>query len=1166
MMHMRDKIRLTMLSLFVLISQSAVAQQQRSQPLSGILKEVGKTYNVRFAYEFSILENKSSTFDLAAHRQLPLDELLKQLLYPQKLVFIYVKRGHYAIVPDNRREPAAPAGKTQPAEPASYDVSGTVTGDGGAPVVGATISVPGTTLGAVTDDDGQFRLRLPMPVAKLHVSCLGYLPQDVLPGYRDRIAIVLQSNVKMLEQVEVSTGYQTLPKDRQTGAFGQLTAKDLQQKPVPNIIDRLEGMVSGVLVDVRNTDAMLSASGSSRIGMSIRGRNTISNPSTSPLVVIDGFSTELDLRAINPDDIERITFLKDAAAASIWGVRAANGVVVIETRKGSYHKAPIVNLSTVLSVAGRPRLSYRPILNSTEYLDFEQEMIDKKQLTDPLSQRNPFMISEGMEIMFQQLRGKITPAEKEAALAQLRARDYSDQYQKYFLQNPANQQYNLSVSGGENAIRYFLSSSYAKELPIAKGNSADRWTVNLQTTAKFLKRFTLTAGLNAASVKQENNGYGLSPLTPGSGTVLPYARFVDANGQPVRESRAFYYSKLDELESKGYLPWRFSYLDEMANMDNVTRDHTYRFNGALDIDLIKGLKATIMGMQEKGFVKTRNYYNEASYTVRNTINNATSIQAGTGKLVYGIPKGAILNQQDNELSHYNLRGQLTLNRTFGTRHRVDAVAGSEIRQYLMTTFSDRKYGFNDQDLTFQAVNYDLEYFTAVYSNRTKVAVPSTLTYDRNRYLSYYGNASYTYVGKYTLSGSARLDDSNLFGASRKYRSTPLWSAGMAWRVSEEAWMKNNWLDKLQLRATYGLNGNVDRSTSPYLIANVLRDNINDLSYATIRNPENPYLRWEKTATLNIGTDFAMWDGKFGGSVDVYFKKNTDLLGPATLNPTLGFGTATINTAAMKGRGVDVTLFGTLIAQRNWGWNTMLTFAWNKNEVTSADRQLDNVSYYLSGQAIRGKPMNYLYSYRFGGLDNEGQPLIYDDKHALVNTTVTVTNPAALAYSGVTVPPYFGGWTNTFHWKGLELSSLITYKLGHVFRRTSAGNYSNYISQKILHADVSERWKKPGDEQFTDVPGIPVFNGRNNPARYLSSDKLIESGSHARLREVTLSYNVPVPAYVKNVLRTLQVSVQGRNLALWTKNKQGIDPDFIPSDNATVLPPAKSFIFSLRAGF
>lgn len=1156
-------IQAVTMACLLMAGSQRLAAQARNMPVTAALKQITKSFGTSFVFENSLLEDISVSFDPATLSGKSVEAALKELLYPKGLIFLFVNDNTYTIIRDVRKKNPPVGMVVGTVDQKAF--SGTVTDENNRPLPGVTVKNLSNKEGALTDGNGYYSLKHANVGDMLVFTFIGYKTQQQLVSNSSRLTVSMAPDNIQLSTVEVSTGYQTIAKERATGSFSQIKDQDMEKKVTMNVADKMEGLVSGLLVTANPPDA--SGRPTTKTSLTLRGRNTL-RAQQDPLIVIDGFPYEGDLAMLNPEDISRITFLKDAAAASIWGVRAANGVVVIEMKKGR-NQGRQINFSTNYTIGGRPDLGYRPVANSADYLNFEQEAVNKSLLPDPTGRTLP-ATSAGADIFFRYKRGEITAAQRDALVAQLASYDFKSQYNKYLLQQQQIKQYNLSVSGGNEVAKYFISGSFSDELPVAKGNRNQRVTLNSGNTFQLTKKLEANVGFMIVMTTNKNNGPGLRPLEPGTSTLLPYDRIVDDNGAPMQYARAFNRRTLDSLEKMGYQPWKYNYIDELANADNTSRSNLYRFNGGFNYKIMPGLSAAISGLYEKSFSRTRNYYNPNTYTSRNTVNNATSVQAG--KLVYGLPRGGILDFSNAEMEHYDVRGQLNFNKSLGANHRIDAVGGGEIRQVWATGASSRLYGYDDQTLTSSLVNYDTYYKTAVTNYQNKPSNPNSLSDARDRYLSWYTNANYTYKEKYVLSGSARLDDSNLFGASKEYRATPLWSIGGMWKLGEENFLHIPVMNRLNIRATYGVNGNVDKTTSPYLIAAIPSSigYYNGLPYANISNPANPLLRWEKTKTLNFGLDASFWNSRLEMSIDAYFKRCYDLLGPAEFNPTYGFTTLIVNTAKVDNRGIDLNLSADIIRTKAFSWKSILNLGYNVNKVASSNLQRELVTYYVNSGAgsnpVKGKPIEAVYSYRFGGLDSVGRPTVLSGggKRMLSEDDISA-DLSTITYSGSTVPKYFGGWTNTFRYKQLELTALVTFKLGYIFRRPSV-SYFSYSTQKSIHKDVALRWRQPGDESKTIVPVMPSTGVNYSDQWYTLSDQLIESGSHIRLREISLSYDLPQQLLRRIHLQRLSLLAYGRNLALWTKNKEGIDPDYIPSAYYSMLPPARSFAIGLRTTF
>lgn len=1143
------------------VSASSKAQKitlsEKNTPLVKVFDRISAQSGLEFLVSTSIL-NSSKPVTLSV-KNMELKDVLEKLFDGQPLKY---KIENKSVVVSNKI-PSLLDGLI--ARFQQIDVYGTVFDEGQNVLPGATIKIKGTAKSLITGSDGVFTFSQVDDDIVLVISYIGYKTQEVLvKGKKMPLRIVLLAARSELEEVNVSysTGYQSIPKERATGSYSIITAEELGKKTAPGLLERLEGTTSGLLINVGTPDMSLTTN---RDNFTIRGTSTI-NSEKKPLVVLDGFPTELDLVNINPDNVESITVLKDAAAASIWGVRAANGVVVIVSKKGTYSNSPRVDYSSNFTFTGRPRLDYRKVLNASQYLEYEKEMVDKGLLPAQKSAMSlyPQPLTPGADLALQLKRGTITQQQYTAEVQRLSQFNVNDQYQQYLLQSPFAQQHNVSISGGSSITRNYLSAAYSDERTNSKGDYNSRLVVSFSNETKITPKLTFSAETFVTLLKQQNNGIGLRANQPGINTLLPYDQLVNANGNGVDFAYKTNARTLDSLQTKGYLPWKYNYLDELSNADNSNRSVAYRLKGGLNYKIISWLSADLKYMTERSFTKTRNFYNQNTYTARDMINRYTT----TDTHVRGIPLGGILNLNDAEQNNYNMRGQVNFNPDFKSAGRLDAIFGAELRQTLSSGYGNQIYGYDDRLLSSTAVNFFQIYKTA--DGNVRIPYPQGIANRKDRYASVFGNFTYTYQNRYSLSGSFRKDDSNLFGAAKEFRTVPLWSLGGMWRANEEDFLiDSKWLSKLNFRVTIGYNGNLNKETSPYLIMQQSGTNpINTDPYASIANPANPQLRWERVRTFNIGTDFSLFNYVVNGTVDTYWRKSLDLLGRVEIDPTYGFTSLRANQLEMTGRGVDIELNAKVIHTKAFSWTPSLSVSFNKNEVTKAYFQQETTSYYTNANnPIQGKQLGSLYTYRFAGLNQNGNAMMYNGKGEKILADLNTFDQKdidAVAYQGNTIPPYFGGLSNTFRYKDFELYTLFTFKVGHKFMRPTTDQIFQLPYTRIAHSDLANRWKVPGDEFKTNVPAIdPLHTGSYN---YINSDYFVEDASYARFRDISLAYNIPVKQMNWKAFKAINVSVTGRNLAIWTANKKGIDPDYLDALNSSVLPPSKSFVFSVKAAF
>ncbi|MBE7178310.1 MAG: SusC/RagA family TonB-linked outer membrane protein, partial [Mucilaginibacter polytrichastri] len=488
--------------------------------------------------------------------------------------------------------------------------------------------------------------------------------------------------------------------------------------------------------------------------------------------------------------------------------------------------------------------------------------------------------------------------------------------------------------------------------------------------------------------------------------------------------------------------------------------------------------------------------------------------------------------------------------------QVTAIGGYEVRSLGTVANSYRLYGYDpDKSTVAPLVDYITQY--PLLSNPTQqVPVPNTtgIRQTSDRFLSYYGNAAYTYNNRYTVSASARHDAANLFGVDANQRGTPLWSAGGSWTASNEAFYHLRWLTLLKLRATYGYNGNISRlATAATTLSYGLTATTSALA-ARVKSPPNRSLQWEQVGMLNLGLDFATKQNMVRGSVEYYHKRATHLLGQAPIDPTLGVSLSYTggptyyygNVGDMAGSGVDA-LVTTLNTGGRVVWTTDWVFSYAKTKVTGYDLPTGyGINYLNTGNInpVKGKPLFALYSYAWGGLNpatGAARGMLNGKESEDYATLLSATPLDSMVYNGPAQPTVFGSVRNTVQWKGLSLSFNISYKLGYYFRRTSVNYYTLYASW-TGSGDYAKRWQQPGDEAHTSVPARLYPADGQADGFYQYSSVLVERGDHVRLEGITLSYDLDKGKLPRLPVSHLRVYAYAGNLGvLWTDNKEHIDP-------------------------
>lgn len=1182
------KSKLLMLFIFLLVCSGGYAQRKVS--LGQALNEVTRIYGTKFSYEEGLLRDAQVNAELLPkNKNTPVESVLKEILYPSGFLFLYVQRDYYTIIRDSRAKDDGEGNRYWKV------ITGTVKDSNGKPLVGVTVLPDGVGVrsGVSTSSDGRYTLRLTLPAQALTFSSVGLQPQRRVIGNDTQIDVSMGQVINQLEEVEVlSMGYTKLPKDRATGSFGSISSEQINETPAINIMERIQGLVPGMYVDPKNNT------------IQIRGINSFGMGSTKdPLIVIDGFPmAEVEdnrfrlaeknnlqggsgavLPQLNPNDIESITVLKDAAAASIWGAKAANGVIVIETKKG--RNAPtVVNFSSTLSVSSPANLNRLDRMSTSQYIDLERELFNKNMINDNIDFWGPFNtnapLTESLEWMFKVKRGSATEIERDAALDKLAAVDNRSQIRDYLLQNATSQQYSMSFSGGSNKTSYFLSGNYSKDIPVFRANKGETMTLTSNlTNSLFNDRVKVETGINYNYGTSLSNTAAINALSsnPQMGALLPYDLLKNESGENIKKYLRYRPEVMQEFERQGYLDWAYSPLEELESSNYNDQSHRLRMHLNLNTKLTSWANLSVMGQLQRVLENAESIDYVDSYTMRNNINYGTTVNS-SGNLVYNYPMGGSLRTRNYNGSQYMVRTQLNIDETFGLQdqYALAFIGGAEIKQNDYRSSGGNFIGFDPLTYVNSVFTPSGRYDT-VDGWGTTFPANGVVAKNKTRALSYYSNASFSaFRSKYVISGSVRFDDFTVVGASREQRAKPLWSVGGKWDAKQEAFLKDAaWADALGLRVTYGVNGTLPIGIGSVVVITTSQDNQTGEGTATISYPANNQISWEKVKTFNIGLDYGIWDNRLQVNVDYYTKRSSDILYDLPFNPTYGWTSVRFNSASMKAHGIDLGLRANWLRATPLKWNTMFNFGYNTNEVTdSRFEKSTSVPQLIAGSIpIEGHSTDYMYAYNWAGLDTEGRSQIYKADGSIVKVDQGVNQLSAedLREMGRTTPPYVGGLFNTFSYKDFSLGIRINYEIGHVLRRLSVQNYPqwNFYSGAIgLQSDLADRWRNAGDELITDIPAI-VNDGWqfNSVSRYSSADKLVISGSHVRLQQIDFGYHIPQSMLSRTPFKSVGLTAAVRNLGIiWRMNKEGVDPNYRVTDSYSSLPPATAFFFSLNASF
>ena len=1045
------------------------------------------------------------------------------------------------------------------------------------PLGGAAIQNINTALTLFTDKQGEFPLDLPAGRYKLAVFLENYQTKylEIKMPLKQSLLIELEPKENNLKEVEiVSTGYQNIPKERATGSFEVVNNTLFNRSAGTDVFSRLDGVTTGTLFLKGNSTLQKTPFS----GLLIRGFSAVGGL-RPPLIILDNFPYDGDPNNLNPNDVESITLLKDAAAASIWGAQAGNGVIVITTKKGRFNRPVQVSLNANVSFNGKPDLKYLKSISSSDFIDMEQTLFKNGYYDRYLDPNYPFTpLTPVVELLAKQRSGEISGPSATAQIDALRNHDVRDDYLKYMYRVASKQQYALTLNGGDATVNYLLSAGFDKNLDNLKTSTDNRKTLRLNIGVKPLKNLEIESGVfymrNQGRVISSGSSIDYGNIDLGSDRVLyPYAKLADDQGNPLPIAK-WYREGFTDTIGRGLLQdWKFRPLEEMNQNVAQVNAQSILINMGLKYTFTPVLNAELRYQYENGNSTLNDRYGKDSWYVRNKLNLYTQFSGGA-ITAQPFPEGDVLRSLNSDLSAQGLRGQLNFAKTWSNKHQLTAIAGMEVRETIHGTNAKVLYGYDPEIYTYTNVDFVTAY--PLLNGRMGSAPiesidAASLTKLTNRFVSVFANAAYAYDNRYLLSLSARKDEANLFGLASNSKGLPLWSAGAGWNISNESFYHCSLLPYLKVRATYGLSGNVDTSVpAAATIGYSAGAWPTNFPYAYSNNPPNSKLRFEKIAMFNIGVDFGFKNGRLSGSLEYYRKRSTDLIAPAPVDPTTGFQSLVYNSAVLNGKGVELQLHAQAITSQNFTWNTDLLFSYNRPIVEQyllpQSRARDYVLNSTSLNPIVGKDIWAVFAFKFDGLDHDtGSPLgYYNGAQSMdYSSIVNKSKVEDLQYFGSSKPLYYGAFRNTFNYKGIGLSFNISYRFAYWVRRSGL-NYDQLINSGNGHSDFSRRWQKPGDEAFTTVPSF-IYGDPNQYYRsffYAYSSALVVKGDNIRLEDINLSYTFPKG---NRFFKSMKVYCNVNNLGmLWKANKEEIDPDYGYSSNS--IPPSRTLVFGTTINF
>jgi len=1204
-------MKLTTVLLFAIIMQVSatsfaqrVTLKARDISLKKVFKEITKQTGYGILYQPDKVQT-SSTIN-ADFKDAQLSQVLNFCLQNQPLSYTIDENTIVIKVKEPEVKPGMQTDTT-------IRIEGKVIDEKGQGMAGANIKVLYTTGGIIKIDGkslvigvgggGAFSVEIPVSGAILDVSYLGYKTKLVTVSGADvDLVIHMEPETKKLDDITiVSNGYQDIPKERATGSFETITNKQLNMVTSFDILSRLDGNVTSLNFNPQLTPTTSDnpRKGGTLTNVTVRGANTFGtgaiNSGGYPLVVVDGVALEDNqagsavpndpIATLNPNDIDHITILKDAAAASIWGARAANGVFVIVTKKGKYNQPMQISLNSNITVTQKPNLFYykrastgddvgvQKTLYNDGFYDSNLSYSDYAQYNFPLP-----AVPGVVEILEQQKNGQITADQANAQLAALGQYDVRNDLTKYLLRNAVDQQHSINISGGSPTIAYRLSGGYDNDLNNTVKSSGNRLTLSSSTTIKPTKNLDIQTNVdytqnNRMDLSGSNYfGAGGDALVRGAVLFDPYTRLADNNGNPLPVIRDFRPGYVDTVGHGHLLNAQYYPLNDINDGYTKFNQSELRLNLQGHYKISDALSATVIYSYQKLATNSSNIDLGDSYVARYTINEFTSpynyvdpVSGQPEPFQRSVPLGGIYTPTVDNLTGSTLRGQLNFNKTWG-KNAVSAILGAEMRGSYGTETVNTYYGYNQNTLQYVG---QLDYLRQDipilwYGGTGQIPYFGTFTDNRQHALSQFTSASYTYDNRYTISASARRDGSNVFGVTTNNSVTPFYSAGGLWNLSNESFYKVDWLPLLHLRATFGYNGNVNYSVSP--LASIVYQQgtgVTGLPYAALSGITNNSLRPERSGILNLGLDFGAVNNRLSGSIEYYVKHDNNLISAAPIDPSTGFLNARFNSANMLIKGMDITLSSINVKSSSFSWASAFLFSYNRSKVTKIydpPSSLTPQVILFGSEPILGYSPGSIWAYQWAGLSNTGKPQVYDNGKISTDYDNLAYGPyqGILHEVGSATPVYSGSFRNTFNYKSFSVSANFIYRLGYYFRRPDAINYGAvYNEDQYLPAEYDQRWQKPGDEAHTNVPAM-TYPQDNSDTYYDNANINVLKGDNIRLQEVNLSYTFKVDKWQ---IKYLRVYGDVQNLGIvWRANKMGYDPDVLD------VPQPRTYALGVNVSF
>lgn len=1046
------------------------------------------------------------------------------------------------------------------------DINGYVMDGEGNPLPGATITEKGSKKGVSADFYGHFSLPSDgRQSVQLTVSYIGMKPETVTWKGKP-VKVYMDEDSKHIDEVVV-TGYQVIDKRASTSAITSVKAEDILRPDAMSIDQMLEGQIPDLMY--------MSNSGESGVAPKIRIRGTSSIiGNREPLWVVDGIvvsdpvpisAEDLNdpdyvnrignaIAGLNPQDIERLDVLKDASATALYGTKAANGVIVITTKRGQKGK-PQIRYNNTFTFKFRPRYTDHSVdvMTSKERMQLSRELFADHYYYNT----NSSMV--GYEGLLSQLyNGQITDAEFKEQTAYLETlnTDWFD----LLCHDSFSQQHTLTMSGGSERSTYYASVGYTDNDDVVKGTKNKRYNAMLNLDTKFANWLSASFSMKGNVSDRDYYQSSIAPVEyayKASRAIPAYAQ--DGSGY-------YYYSKI-QRHTYGY---NYNILNELENSGVSQDGSSISFDANFRFRFNDWLTANAIGSYTNSNTDIDSYWGDKTWYASELRDSEYGETPGYSSVM---PQGGELSKSNTRQESWTVRLQLDWNKYFGEdeKHNFSGGVGYEMSSTKYKGYSNTARGYYpDRGMSF-VTGIDLDKYTN-YKAWLADNTP-TVTDNKSNVISAYITASYSWNQMVYLNANARVDGSNNFGDRSNDKILPIWSVSASFNMKKLPWLKDqSWLDFFTVKTSYGFQGNMLSSQSPVMIIkkNPMSDYYGEFTSSVERNP-NPNLKWEKTHSYNLGLEMSFLNGRVQLEGSLYFKRTKDAFMSKTISTVNGYSTYVVNGGNISNDGYSVDLTVRPLQTKDWQWSLTTSFSRTINSIETLPAGEEyNLSNFLNGTAVvKGKSVGTFYSYRFLGLSPvDGGPMFddwFDHYEDLAGLSKYDTYTKVLVATGTREPYMQGGLNTSLRYKSLRLSATFAYSLGANTRLfgmysdeaesegggliTTAGEIRPELN---MSRDFLNRWMQPGDEKRTNIPAI-IGQGSSAYNRYYQhwstnmddegiqmlannywemydySDARVVSADYLKLSTLSLSYDLPKTWIKPYGISRLELTLTGNNL-------------------------------------